>query len=155
MLFRSATASEALAAALEAESVLEWDPKTGQGLLVLGTSTRSGLELGTPTVELLLESGGNAIRQPVVFRRDALERPRLPGDPRDGGVASALHDIAANVSQLSEASAPLRLLGAAAPAPTPAPAPAPAPATTKRTRTCFDPPAASGILLVFVPDTNE
>ncbi len=97
-IVRSAAASEALAAALEAESVLEWDPKTGQGLLVLGTSTRSGLELGTPTVELLLESDGSSLRKPLPFGRDALERPRLLGEPGDGGAASALHATVGNVT---------------------------------------------------------
>ena len=97
-IVRSTAASEALAAALEAGSVLEWDPETGQGLLVLGTSTRSGLELGTPTVELLLESDGSSMSQPLLFRRDALERPRLPGEPRNGGVASALHATVGDVT---------------------------------------------------------
>lgn len=97
-IVRSDEAGQALATALEADSVLEWDPTTGQGLLVIGTSTRSGLELGTPTVELLLESGGNVVRHSVPFVRHPLERPYEPGRPRDGGAATALHATVGDVT---------------------------------------------------------
>lgn len=99
---------DALRADLAAHTILELDPATGAGLLMLTPLAFHELELGTPTLELILPFGNTEQRLPVTFDRfpashpldwehdRAIQRPtlygRVPAVTLDGTPAFTIGD---------------------------------------------------------------